>query len=88
MSYFDGIDLHKRYLTLCVLDPEGNVVVQHRQLTTDGLLAVLAEVDGALTVAAWFNTATGSRSLTQGRSSSSAKSAARPIPSMPRNSPI
>ena len=52
MSYFDGIDLHKRFLTLCVLDPEGNVVVQHRQLTTDGLLAVLAEVDGALTVAA------------------------------------
>jgi hypothetical protein len=44
MSYFAGIDLHKRYLTLCVLDPEGNVVVQHRRLTTDGLFAVLAEI--------------------------------------------
>jgi transposase len=51
MSYFAGIDLHKRYLTLCVLDPEGNVVVQHRQLTTDGLFTVLAELDGPITVA-------------------------------------
>ena len=41
MSYFAGIDLHKRYLTLCVLDPIGNVVVQHRRLTTDGLFADL-----------------------------------------------
>ena len=40
MSYFAGIDLHKRYLTLCVLDLIGNVVVQHRRLTTDGLFAV------------------------------------------------
>jgi len=51
MTYFAGIDLHKRYLTLCVLDPEGNVVVQHRHLTTDGLFAVLAELDGPITVA-------------------------------------
>jgi transposase len=51
MSYFAGIDLHKRYLTLCVLDLDGNVVVQHRQLTTDGLFAVLAELDGPITVA-------------------------------------
>jgi transposase len=51
MSYFAGIDLHKRYLTLCVLDPEGNIVVQHRRLTTDGLFAVLAELDGPITVA-------------------------------------
>ena len=45
MSYFAGIDLHKRYLTLSVLDPDGNVVVQHRRLTTDGLFAVLAELE-------------------------------------------
>jgi len=51
MSFFAGIDLHKRYLTLCVLDPEGNVVVQHRHLTTDGLFAVLAELNGPVTVA-------------------------------------
>ncbi len=51
MSYFAGIDLHKRYLTLCVLDPIGNVVVQHRRLTTDGLFAVLAELDAPITVA-------------------------------------
>ena len=51
MSYFAGIDLHKRYLTLCVLDPEGNAVVQHRRLSTDGLFAVLCELDGPITVA-------------------------------------
>ena len=51
MSYFAGIDLHKRYLTLCVLDLIGNVVVQHRRLTTDGLFAVLAELDAPITVA-------------------------------------
>ena len=51
MSYFAGIDLHKRYLTLCVLNPDGNVVVQHRRLTTDGLVPVLAELDGPITVA-------------------------------------
>jgi hypothetical protein len=51
MSYFAGIDLHKRYLTLCVLDPDGNAVVQHRRLTTDGLFVVLGELDGPITVA-------------------------------------
>jgi len=51
MSYFAGIDLHKRYLTLCVLDPIGNVVVQHRRLTTDGLFAVLGELQGSVTIA-------------------------------------
>ena len=51
MSYFAGIDLHKRYLTLCVLNPDGNVVVQHRRLTTDGLFAVLGELQGSVTIA-------------------------------------
>ena len=51
MSYFADIDLHKRYLTLCVLDPEGNAVVEHRRLSTDGLFAVLAELDGPIAVA-------------------------------------
>jgi len=51
MSYFAGIDLHKRYLTLCVLDPDANVVVQRRRLTTDGLFPVLAELDGPIIVA-------------------------------------
>ena len=46
-----GIDLHKRYLTLCVLDPDGNAVVQHRRLSTDGLFAVLGQLDGPITVA-------------------------------------
>jgi len=51
MSYFAGIDLHKRYLTLCILDPDGNAVVQHRRLSTEGLFAVLGELDGPITVA-------------------------------------
>ena len=46
MSYFAGIDLHKRYLTLCILDPEGNVAVQHRRLSTEGLFAVLVHGSG------------------------------------------
>ncbi len=41
MSYFAGIDLHKRYLTLCVLDP---IVVQHRRLTNDGLFRIRTRI--------------------------------------------
>ena len=50
MSYFAGIDLHKRYLTLCVLDQIAHVVVQHRRLTTDGSSRP-GELDGPIAVA-------------------------------------
>lgn len=49
--YFAGVDLHKRYLTLCILDPQGNVLREHRRLSTDALFAVVAEFDEPVTVA-------------------------------------
>jgi transposase len=48
---FAGVDLHKRYLTLCILDPQGNVLREHRRLGTDALFAVLAEFDESISVA-------------------------------------
>jgi hypothetical protein len=62
MSYFAGIDVHKGSLTLCVLDPDGNAVVEHPRLSANGLFAVLGELDGPITIAveatlhqAWLN---------------------------------
>lgn len=49
--YFAGVDLHKRYLTLCILDPQGNVLREHRRLGTDALFAVLTEFDEPISVA-------------------------------------
>lgn len=49
--YFAGVDLHKRYLTLCILDAQGNVLREHRRLNTDALFAVLAEFDESISVA-------------------------------------
>lgn len=48
---YAGIDLHKRYLTLCVLDSNGNVLREHRRLGTDALFAVLTEFDPPVSVA-------------------------------------
>jgi transposase len=48
---FAGVDLHKRYLTLCILDPQGNVLREHRRLGTDALFAVLAKFDEPISVA-------------------------------------
>jgi hypothetical protein len=33
--YYAGLDLHKRYFTLCVLTSEGQVVQDHRRLPAD-----------------------------------------------------
>lgn len=49
--YYAGIDIHKRYQTLCVLDSSGKVVMEHRRLSTEGLLAVLDELDRPISVA-------------------------------------
>jgi hypothetical protein len=33
--YYAGLDLHKRYFTLCVLTSAGEVVLDHRRLPAD-----------------------------------------------------
>jgi transposase len=63
-TYYAGLDLHKRYLTVCVLDREGQVVREQRRLAPT-LEAVLAQFpSGAATVTvvleatlqwAWFH---------------------------------
>ena len=33
--YYAGLDLHRKYFTLCVLTSEGQVVCDHRRLPAD-----------------------------------------------------
>lgn len=73
--YYAGLDLHKRYLTLCVLDKSGQVMREQRKLppTLEAVTAQLAGLDGPVTVVleatlqwAWFHdrlTALGHRVL-------------------------
>lgn len=51
--YYVGIDLHKRYLTLCVLDGVGEVVAEHPRLrnTREAILEALAEWEKPVSVA-------------------------------------
>jgi transposase len=50
--YYAGLDLHKRYFTLCVLTSEGQVVLDHRRLPADlePLQSILRELGGPVTV--------------------------------------
>src|SRR5688500_1107855 len=74
-TYYAGLDLHKKYLTLCVLDSGGQVVREQQRLPP-AVEAVTAQLPGpatAVTVVleatlqwAWFHerlTALGSRVL-------------------------
>jgi hypothetical protein len=50
--YYTGLDLHKRYFTLCVLTREGQVVQDHRWLPADlePLRTILRDLGGPVTV--------------------------------------
>jgi transposase len=50
--YYAGLDLHKRYFTLCVLTSAGEVVLDHRRLPADlePLQSILRELGGPVTV--------------------------------------
>jgi transposase len=50
--YYAGLDLHKRYFTLCVLTSEGQVVQDHRRLPADlePLQTILRDLGGPVTV--------------------------------------
>jgi len=50
--YYAGLDLHKRYFTLCVLTGDGQVVLDHRRLPADlePLQSLLRELDAPVTV--------------------------------------
>ena len=50
--YYAGLDLHKRYFTLCVLTSEGQVVQDHRRLPADlePLQSILRELAEPVTV--------------------------------------
>ena len=50
--YYAGLDLHRRYFTLCVLTSEGEVVCDHRRLPAElePLTSLLREVGGPVTV--------------------------------------
>ena len=51
--YYVGLDLHKRYVTACVLDRDGTVVARERRLGTsaDVLLAWLAPLGAEVAIA-------------------------------------
>ena len=51
--YYAGLDLHRRYFTLCVLTSEGQVVCDHRRLPAElePLGAILQDLRGPVTVA-------------------------------------
>lgn len=51
--YYVGVDLHKHYLTVCVLDRGGEGVAEHRRLrnTREAILEVLAEWEKPVSVA-------------------------------------
>jgi len=46
--YYAGLDLHKRYFTLCVLTSAGEVVLDHRRLPADlePLQSILRDLGG------------------------------------------
>jgi transposase len=50
--YYAGLDLHKRYFTLCVLTSTGQVVLDHRRLPADlePLQSILRDLGGPVTV--------------------------------------
>ena len=50
-TYYAGLDLHKRYFTICVLDSLGQVVREQRRLppTVDAVVQQ-CPADGAITV--------------------------------------
>jgi transposase len=50
--YYAGLDLHRRYFTLCVLTSEGQVVCDHRRLPAElePLSSLLRELGGPVTV--------------------------------------
>ena len=50
--YYAGLDLHKRYFTLCVLTSAGEVGLDHRRLPADlePLLSILRDLGGPVTV--------------------------------------
>ena len=50
--YFAGLDLHRKYFTLCVLTSEGEVVCDHRRLPAElePLGSLLRELGGPVTV--------------------------------------
>src|SRR5918994_7271901 len=52
LMYYAGLDLHKRYFTLCVLTSEGQVVQDHRRLPADlePLQSILRDLGGPVTV--------------------------------------
>lgn len=63
-TYYGGLDLHKRDLTLCVLDSAGQVVREQRRLapTLEAVTAALAGLDDGVTLTleatlqwAWFH---------------------------------
>jgi len=49
---YTGLDLHKRYFTLCILTSEGQVVADHRRLPAalEPLTTILEALDGPVTV--------------------------------------
>lgn len=62
--YYAGLDLHKRYLTLCVLDSAGQLVREQRRLasTLEAVTTALAGLEGGVTLTleatlqwAWFH---------------------------------
>ena len=46
--YYAGLDLHKKYFTLCVLTSEGQVVCDHRRLPAEvePLTTILRDLGG------------------------------------------
>ena len=50
--YYAGLDLHKRYFTLCVLTSEGQLVRDHRRLPAElePLTSILRDLGGPVTV--------------------------------------
>lgn len=51
--YYVGVDLHKHYLTVCILDRGGEVVAEHSRLrnTREAILEVLSEWEKPVSVA-------------------------------------
>jgi transposase len=50
--YYAGLDLHRKYFTLCVLTSEGHVVCDHRRLPAElePLTTILRDLGGPVTV--------------------------------------
>ena len=51
--HYVGIDLHKKYLTVCALNKSGEVMAEHRRLanTAEAVLGMLGELEGPVAAA-------------------------------------